>query len=112
MQTQDQAVTTTRPSIKLSLRFVREKFNVKEHLDSLPELQNNRAGYKNMEKVYIEKVVKELSGKFGHKKGDAFVDVDDSRRGEIIVFKDGSQAKNPLFRETITDRVARQMGHA
>ena len=99
-------------SIKLSLRFVREKFNVKEHLDSLPELANNHAGYKNMEKTYLEKVVKELKGQYGQKRGDAFVPVDDSRRGEIILFSDGSQAKNPLFRETMVHRIARQMGHA
>jgi len=99
-------------SIKLSLRFVKERFNVKEHLDSLPELQHNHALYTNTEKTYLEKVVKELKGQFAVKKGDTVTPVEDSRKGEIIMFSDGSQAKNPLFRETMTHRIARQMGHA
>lgn len=99
-------------SIKLSLRYVREKFNVKEHLDSKPELAANRAGYRNMEKAYLEKVVKELKGQYGNKHGDSFTPVEDSRQGQIILFSDGSQAKNDLFRETLTHRIARQMGHA
>lgn len=99
-------------SIKLSLRYVREKFEVKAHLDSMEHLKNNHAGYKNMEKTYLEKVVKELKGEYGNKKGDTFIPMDDSRRAEIIKFPDGSQAKNDLFRESITHRVARQMGHA
>lgn len=100
-------------SIKLSLRYVREKFNVKEHLDNNhPELAHNRAGYKNMEKLYLEKVVTELKGQYGRKLGDKFIPVNDSRRGEVILFSDGSLAKNDLFRETLTDRIARKMGHA
>ena len=105
-------VVVARPSTKLSLRFVREKFNVKEFLDSREHLANNRAAYKNTEKLYIEKVVKELKGKFAVKKGESFEDVEDSRCGEVIVFNDGSQAKNPLYQETLTHRIARQMGHA
>jgi hypothetical protein len=100
-------------STKLSLIFVREKFNVQAHLDSLETLKSNRALYKNTEKTYIEKVVKELKGEFAiklHNGGNTVVN--DSRQGEIIVFSDGSMAKNPLYRETITHRVARSMGQA
>ena len=99
-------------STKLSLRFVKERFNVQAHLDGKPELQHNRAAYKNMEKTYLEKVVKELKGQFGLKRGESFVPVEESNHGEIIMFSDGSQAKNPLFHETLTHRIARQMGHA
>ena len=99
-------------SIKLSLRFVREKFAVKEFLDSQAHLKDNRAAYKNTEKTYIEKVVKELKGQFGNKTGDTFLPISNSRQAALIQFSDGSQAKNPLYVESITHRIARQMGHA
>lgn len=99
-------------SVKLSLRFVKEKFNVKEFLDTQEHLTHNRAAYRNTEKLYLEKVIKELKGQVGNKKGEAFVPVEDSRHGEIIVFSDGSQAKNPLFHEPMVQRIARQLGHA
>ena len=111
MENQANAVAK-KSSVKLSLRFVKEKFNVKEFLDSQAHLTHNRAAYKNTEKLYLEKVVKELKGQFGVKKGETFTPVEDSRQGEIIVFSDGSQAKNPLFHETMTQRIAKQLGHA
>jgi hypothetical protein len=99
-------------STKLSLRFVKEKFNVIKHLNSLDILRANHARYQTLEKEYLEKVVRELKGTFATKRGESIIPVSDSRRAEIISFTDGSQAKNPLFKETLTHRIAKEMGHA
>lgn len=97
-------------SIKMSLRFVKERFAVKEHLDSLEYLQHNRAAYKNMEREFLTKVTKELKGQFATKRGETVKPIDDCGKAEVILFTDGSIAKNPLFQETVTHRIARSLG--
>ena len=102
MEQQNQVVEGRKSSVKMSLRFVKERYEAQQHLDSLAQFKDNVAGKHNMFGVFINKIVKELGGQF--ETGD------NPRQSKHIVFKDGSKAKNPLYRETLTHRIARELG--